>query len=1002
MTEKEFKSLESLNARIDVWIDQEEYDKVEKTCEVSDEFAQDLSDAFEDEGCTSKSYKAWTNLLRKSDQFPITKVFFNDKAFSLADSWTHFFFAKLIRAKIQSKGTDCYFRKLDDVVTYLERNLPSISRNDPDSSVLCAIYMLEMSASGIGADQRSFAERSQRILREYVRQPEYQDLVNFYNLWARYNIGVGYFHDCEYRKAVLEFNEIIFSFIKNTPNRNDFESNCRLLYGRELLYTPSVLYRADIQLKLQLAYHALKTLEDHFKDGNEYKKAKANLIRAEAYQQMGLRKDSQRMLKRVHVFVSGGNQLTITDIQNFLSNSQSGRENLKGRLRALLTAECLTILKDGQKEIDLENMSNFFTNYYSSVALQKPKRIGYFEQMAEYLEWLVKQSDLETTGSIYEEQAKKIYNGNRKYLLEKEPNNKLPVCPCKEKGIDLRRLPIEHYDTFNKSILKFYKKFIDHPNDKKQFIKRLNELEERSRENLDWRKRELQMYSINSASIGRKWCSTCVVAARSSGRTAFERLVYCEPCVNANNCKVMESTEDNFQLEASDYEWIMDAWDEHFLKHMEKFSVHEPKERSIHFLGLQRWNSTSPAQGRSLGGGYLIYHTDMKGSVDLGVAIDPGFDFVRNLFHAGFSLADIDVVVLSHAHLDHVRDFESMILLCSELNKRTSPKIKHKLHAIMTLGVYRQLEHLIESPGLREFVDPYIVDIEKEIEPDFLKNKCPCFTYTPDSTYLEGGRGPATSGSRFKPVLGQQSYTEDLCLSIVPTKAYHNDFSEYSDSFGFKISIRDGHIDQTFGYSGDTSWHDGVIEQYSDCDAILVHLGSLIDRQQKNKFENYETPQKCFELIRNKNHPYLMGMLRFVGEINRWDRQERSPLILISEFGEELRGRIRLDFVGRLKKACADAFDILPVDIGLDLRLIKISKDSQDTTGNSPHVYCIQCQKFVAISKIDFVTYGYDEALFGICTTCKKSTPQNVLSDSLRRLYEEGRELFVDDAKKNV
>ena len=165
----------------------------------------------------------------------------------------------------------------------------------------------------------------------------------------------------------------------------------------------------------------------------------------------------------------------------------------------------------------------------------------------------------------------------------------------------------------------------------------------------------------------------------------------------------------------------MDHWDKRFLNHLEIESVHFPRCKALHLLGLQRWNSTSPAIGRSLGGGYLIYHTHNKGQVDLGVAVDPGFDFVRNLFHLGFSLSDIDVVLLSHAHLDHIRDFESLVTLCLELNKRHPDKVKRRLHTIMTLGVYRRLSHIFDSTGLREFVEPYILDIEKEITPKFIE-----------------------------------------------------------------------------------------------------------------------------------------------------------------------------------------------------------------------------------------------------------------------------------------
>ena len=87
-------------------------------------------------------------------------------------------------------------------------------------------------------------------------------------------------------------------------------------------------------------------------------------------------------------------------------------------------------------------------------------------------------------------------------------------------------------------------------------------------------------------------------------------------------------------------------------------------------------------------------------------------------------------------------------------------------------------------------------------------------------------------------------------------------------------------------------------------------------------------------------------------------------------------------------------FNILPVDVGLDVLLFKRDKDGQSEI-NCPSVWCIQCRKFVPLDQVDFETYGYDEALYCVCKTCRKSTPINVLQDSLRSLYEEGSELRI-------
>ncbi len=56
---------------------------------------------------------------------------------------------------------------------------------------------------------------------------------------------------------------------------------------------------------------------------------------------------------------------------------------------------------------------------------------------------------------------------------------------------------------------------------------------------------------------------------------------------------------------------------------------------------------------------------------------------------------------------------------------------------------------------------------------------------------------------------------------------------------------------------------------------------------------------------------------------------------------------------------------------------------------------CALCNNFIPIKKdnVGFETYGIDEGLFCVCTTCMKSVSPDVKMDRLRQLYEVGREL---------
>ena len=556
---------------------------------------------------------------------------------------------------------------------------------------------------------------------------------------------------------------------------------------------------------------------------------------------------------------------------------------------------------------------------------------------------------------------------------------------------------------------------------------------------------------LNGKDDPRKGCKNCLGGKKSAfSPESFDGLLPCQEEIPR------DQEQNRFELLCYDYETIMQETEGHLTEYLARHSLHHPQQ-TLRFIGLQRWNSLTPAQGKSVGGGYFIYRTDSDGEVDLGIAIDPGFDYVRNLFRMGFSLMDVDIVLISHAHPDHLWDFESMVQLLHELQVKTH-KI-HQLNVVLTLGSYHRLSHIINNPGLRRFINPLVIDIRKEIEPDFFKklappkkNKTPqdqgqklnllnyCFSFSPKV--------------KDEKIVGWQSNlpgdeNDDSNMEgeieIWPTRAYHEDYSEISDSFGFLIKIREQGSSETddkqfcFGYTGDTKWvskdlynqgcpnaeptcqevskdlyNQGcpndeptcqekchkdkeaprwkdVASQYADCDVLLMHLGSLINHKKKDEdhFKDYPNAEKCEALIRSKNHPYLMGMIRFLREIYKEPRKDK--LILMGEFGEELRGGIRTDIVKRLQQGLTRDWQIVPVDVGLDILLHSYAEGDQPI--GKFEFLCALCDKHRPLSEIDYFRFGQDEAIFYICKTCKKATPADVRQTRLGQLYEIGREL---------
>jgi glyoxylase-like metal-dependent hydrolase (beta-lactamase superfamily II)/tetratricopeptide (TPR) repeat protein len=90
---------------------------------------------------------------------------------------------------------------------------------------------------------------------------------------------------------------------------------------------------------------------------------------------------------------------------------------------------------------------------------------------------------------------------------------------------------------------------------------------------------------------------------------------------------------------------------------------------SLDLVCLRRYSSffpflPRPSSFRSPGGGYFVRVSENREQkYPFGVAIDPGPDFVENLYRCGFGLADVQMIVLTHDHADHIAAVDAMLAL---------------------------------------------------------------------------------------------------------------------------------------------------------------------------------------------------------------------------------------------------------------------------------------------------------------------------------------------------
>lgn len=125
------------------------------------------------------------------------------------------------------------------------------------------------------------------------------------------------------------------------------------------------------------------------------------------------------------------------------------------------------------------------------------------------------------------------------------------------------------------------------------------------------------------------------------------------------------------------------------------------------FVVLRRWQSFNPKVPRPTGqnirgGGYFLF---WEGK---GLVIDPGYNFTQNFYEQGFSIEDIDSILVTHTHPDHDDELNTILTLVEEWNKlnemrKDGSANTHQKHLDLFLneGAYRKYNSWLHSKNIR-------------------------------------------------------------------------------------------------------------------------------------------------------------------------------------------------------------------------------------------------------------------------------------------------------------
>lgn len=331
---------------------------------------------------------------------------------------------------------------------------------------------------------------------------------------------------------------------------------------------------------------------------------------------------------------------------------------------------------------------------------------------------------------------------------------------------------------------------------------------------------------------------------------------------------------------------------------------------------LRRWNSYTPIVADdyhiSKGGGYFI---NAGGS---GIVIDPGFNFIENFKGAGHTFAEINAVVISHAHNDHTADLESILTLLYKYND----EIKNSKDPAVNSIYNELLEEQVISKKQNKITG-------KEIEDRFDKSgrRKIIDIFMPQSVFKKyGGLFDLFKRSDYHLHIIEKGRTDielqpGCKLKMDVLGANHFDIISDCSSIGIVL-----HTDKSaIVYTGDTGWNTEIEKEYCKVaektknkkSVLIAHLGG---------FKEYEYEYATYVLANNtsaieksyyKNHLGRIGVAK-VAEIIK------PELCLISEFGEEFKEH-RQEIAEIYNNAFnnernvddAQSVKFLPADIGL-------------------------------------------------------------------------------------
>lgn len=223
-------------------------------------------------------------------------------------------------------------------------------------------------------------------------------------------------------------------------------------------------------------------------------------------------------------------------------------------------------------------------------------------------------------------------------------------------------------------------------------------------------------------------------------------------------------------------------------------------EYALDFVCMRRYSSffpflPRPSAFRAPGGGYFVQVRE-HGKKPFGIAIDPGPDFIENLYRCGYALVDIQMIVVTHDHADHIASLDALLALMFNregLSDETFSRDGRRLAIVGNESVFERYEFF------------NVDELEFEGREKFRKDSVRVLSFETmaEITNLDDGPGEG-GGKRTSAIEAEGILLEPETLRIEPVRTWGHIDAAGHISQGFLLSFGPDGDRASILFTGDT------------------------------------------------------------------------------------------------------------------------------------------------------------------------------------------------------